>query len=576
MHRSRRSSAKYASATPAPRTRTQCVSDGKPTSGPSPKKPRTEPPRRTVPATSLAFPRLPPELLQRVVEQAAGRDVTTTSARRTLSHLRLVNRALCLVASRVAHSHIFVTNADSARRVLDAIVLDTKKRPGAGMNSQTSFYAPDVRALTIEHKFSTSGARSPVTSVLMRLPAAIRRLCNLKSFAWRTTERPTFDIVRALGQLPSLTSLEIRDHQTVNAKCQWGLGCERYTRHPLFPPIGQLYELTHLSLKLMIDEDGQFGGSAKWRDFCKHTLSQFQLLQSLVIEIRGTYNAEAAALCQLTFPHLRRLALNGIHFFLASVDAFPVFLSRHPQLEELDVHDRIKDDDICLWGAIGARIEHDTRILPKLQRLSIGAATGAEFVQTLLLIGFRDLRSVALARARLADDHYMALMESDSAHAAVRCEAVEELSIVVTGIFEILDLAEKFPNLRRLDADARIGIVWDEMAEYAAELKFPRLEFLRLKFSDLRWSDGSTQEELRTLLHSRALQLVQAFPNLRGLQIDWTVNGFSNQYRSVILSWDTPRVDGGATVLQDFEVEEIDCTHETGRPVPWPTFPPAP
>lgn len=192
----------------------------------------TEGPGNLLVFTAGSFERMPLELLQRICELAAGADVTTSVARRTLSSLRLVSRGMCLVASRVAHTHVFVTQADHARHLLDAILVDAKKRPSEAP-SQTTFYARDIHALTIRDT-RTSG-RS-IVSVLMRLPTAIRRLPKLRALTWASTERPTADILRALAKAPALRELEICDTNPVNPGPASGkTSYETYARISLFP-----------------------------------------------------------------------------------------------------------------------------------------------------------------------------------------------------------------------------------------------------------------------------------------------------------------------------------------------------
>ncbi|KZW01254.1 hypothetical protein EXIGLDRAFT_718997 [Exidia glandulosa HHB12029] len=525
--------------------------------------------------SSGSFERAPLELLQYICELAAGPDVAASRARRMLCCLRLVNKRMCLVASRVAHTHIVVTRADHARHLLNAILLDAKK---GSATSQTTFYAFDITALTIRDRGKQD--RSTI-SVLLRLPTAIRRLPKLKALTWAATERPTVDLLRALAKAPHLRHLEICDTEFINAGsgAKEKLAYETYARVSLFPQgLSTISRLTHLTLRLKVNQDGQYGSNNKWREFCGTSLAGLEELQSLVVQFTGQYEADCQSLCTCTWPHLRRLGLKGIRMRFGiglGVDPFMQFLERHASLEDLDIDDPGLDSDSSIWPAVSAHMKQQKIFLPNLRRLAISAMACAGFVQNLLFKGFRPLTDITILRSWLLNDQFKTLVAEDGPHVAMRAQSVHALRISLRYAYDATTIAEvayicnvfsavKVLHLHNFDGAGSIKTA-------LLQAKLPNLESFGMQFSQNR--DAGRQY---------ASSLADHFRTLREMHAVWCKWDIDVVTAWAVMTW-TPRaarpnapslqVDTVASeepvVLDNLEVQDRSDEIRSGS-LPWP------
>jgi len=427
--------------------------------------------REDASSASRVFDAFPPELLQHICNVAAGDDPASPRARATLASLRLACRSLCRAASRVAHRHVVVTRADHARHLLDAIFQDTKKARHSIVvdtdatvpRAKSSFYAPDICALTIRE--TRPASECGFTGVLTQLPAALRRLPNLDTLLWMMPERPSMDILRAIGKHPKLVKFELIDTQP-GPPAPLGHFDER-VRDKFFPRIGLVDGLTTLVLRLQVTKLVQFGHELHWRTFCT-ALHDLQTLETLVIEQVGTYPVTLGALVEgANWPDLRRLALRNVWMENTDDTRLCDFIARHPNIEMLDLSHWFGPSSengeftaavAQLSIALDVLNSQKTHALPNLRHFSMDAPNHrAELMQAAIFKGkaMRPLRHLGVVDnallSKVSDARYKPTAET--AHTVDIADGVVSISLALyeplfVGLGDLI--ANAFPNMTSL------------------------------------------------------------------------------------------------------------------------------
>ncbi|KAH7101510.1 hypothetical protein BKA62DRAFT_671909 [Auriculariales sp. MPI-PUGE-AT-0066] len=317
------------------------------------------------------FDDFPPELLAYICTLVTNNDPTLLGSRGILSSMRLACRAFCRAASRIAHEHVVVSNVDHAKYVLDTILNETKPNRSSMPDgrSQSSYFVPDIRILTICH----SGHASSIDlfRVLARLPTAVRRLPNLHTIVWRMPGRPSGDVIRAIAKCTHVKTLELHDTEQVPYRKG-----DRMSAQLLFPVLTSFVSILNLTLRLDVPRNGEFSPSDKWDSFFS-SLTILSRLRSLVIEVAGSHPAPVASICgtnpelnwhdDYTWPDLRCFCVRNAMFApraRRNAEIVVDFLERHPLLEVLDISGGFGQDHSM--NSIGGESEHSSDVLKQV------------------------------------------------------------------------------------------------------------------------------------------------------------------------------------------------------------------
>ncbi|KAH7101517.1 hypothetical protein BKA62DRAFT_703221 [Auriculariales sp. MPI-PUGE-AT-0066] len=275
---------------------------------------------------------LPPEVLHHICVLAAGINLISVHARRTLGYMRLVCQSWCRAASRLCHRRTVATTAVHARQLLEAVIQDTKKTTTI---ARTTFFAKDVTELIL--RSSAACDERVVVAAGQQLCVAVRRLTNLTALEWHMPARLPMECIRALAKYSKLTSLEMNDVRYNDFSDS--------VAQPCFPELANLVTLQRLTVRFGSNSAHwvcRSGG--EWFKFCA-SLSALESLQHLAIEFTGAaYHVEVDSLCHFVWPDLRSLSLRQVRMYHG--ESFVSFLRQHPSLESLQL------DSIFDWSCL--------------------------------------------------------------------------------------------------------------------------------------------------------------------------------------------------------------------------------